>query len=227
MMKKKILIVEDEIIVAQDIKKQVENLGYETAKIAGSGDEAAFEAGKGDIDLILMDILIKGKIDGIQAALEIKKNYDIPVIFLTGHYDDNTLERAKLAEPAGYIVKPAQPRDLQIMIEIALYKHQADMLVKYEREWLYTVIDSINEYLIAVDINDKIKFINKPAASLCGYKQEELAGRNLGDVLIMKNGTSMEEAELIKKNGEKEKASYIIRDTLDKKGERFRIIIII
>ncbi len=228
MLKRRILIVEDEIMIAREIEKLLGNLGYETAEIAGSGVEALEEVKKGNIDLILMDIVIKGEQDGIQTAQIIRKDFDIPVIFLTAYFDDNTRERAKLAEPFGYIIKPVQKRELQIAIEMAFYKHQADTLVIKEREWLYTVIDSIKDGLIAVDTGDKIKFINTQAASLCGYSPEEAAGKEVGDILKMKisdSSDSIGKASLIQKNGEKKSISYFLKDTFDKKGERIGSVI--
>ncbi len=179
MLKRRILIVEDEIMIAREIEKLLENLGYETAEIAGSGEEAVKEVKKGNIDLILMDIVIKGEHDGIQTAQIIQKEFDIPIIFLTAYFDDNTRERARLTEPFGYIIKPVQQMELKIAIEMAFYKHEADIFVKKEKEWLYTVIDSIKDGLIAVDTDDKIKFINMQAASLSGYNPEETVGKIL------------------------------------------------
>ncbi len=225
MLKRKILIVEDEIMIAREIERLLENLGYETAEIAGSGEEVIEEVKKGDVDLILMDIVIKGEQDGIQTAQTIQEQFDIPVIFLTAYFDDNTRERAKLTEPFGYIIKPVQKKELQIAIEMAFYKHQANALIKKEKEWLHTIIDSIKDGLIAVDTDDKIKFINIQAASLCGYSPEEAAGKELGDILKMKISDSSNEASLIHKNGEKKSISYFLKDTFDKKGERIGAVI--
>jgi PAS domain S-box-containing protein len=225
MLKRKILIVEDEIIIAREIEKLLENLGYEAAEIAGSGEEAINEIKKENIDLILMDIVIKGEMDGIQTAQALQEDYDIPVIFLSAYFDDNTRERAKLIEPFGYLIKPVQQRELQITIELAFYKHQAVTLVKNEREWLYTVIDNVKDGLIAIDTEDKIKFINMQAVSLSGYSPEEAAGKELGDILKMKLSKSENEASLIHKNGKKKRIIYFLKDTFDKKGDRLGSVI--
>ncbi len=122
----KILIVEDEGIVILHIRKALENLGYIVAGIANYGDDAIIKATEIRPDLVLMDIVLKGAIDGIEAADKIRAILNIPVIYLTAHADEGTLQRAKVTEPFGYIVKPFRERDLQIAIEFALYKSRME-----------------------------------------------------------------------------------------------------
>ena len=126
MVLKKILVVEDEGIVVLHIKKTLERLGYEVTGIAATGEDAIIKAMEDRPDLVLMDIVLKGAVDGIDAAEKIRAIFSIPVIYLTAHADEMTLERAKLTEPAGYIVKPFRKRDLFIAIEFALYKSRAE-----------------------------------------------------------------------------------------------------
>ncbi|MGB9978248.1 diguanylate cyclase domain-containing protein [Methanobacterium sp.] len=128
---KKILVVEDEAIVAQDIKSKLEDLNYIVPKIVYNGKDAIKSVSKLDIDLILMDIMLQGDMDGIEAAEEIKKYFDIPIIYISAHSDKNTLKRAKLTEPFGYLIKPFDENELQISIEIALYKHKMDSKIRY------------------------------------------------------------------------------------------------
>ena len=122
----KILIVEDEEIVVLDIRSALERLGYAVADTANSADGAIDKAMKMRPDLVLMDIVLKGESDGIDAAEKIMALFNIPVIYLTAHADEGTLERAKVTGPFGYIVKPFRERDLQIGIEFALYKSSAE-----------------------------------------------------------------------------------------------------
>ena len=122
----KILIVEDEGIVILHIKKTLEKLGYCVAGIASSGEDAIKKAMELRPDLVLMDIMLKGALDGIDAADKIRSLFDIPVIYLTAHADENTLQRAKVTGPFGYIVKPFRERDLNIAIEFALYRYKMD-----------------------------------------------------------------------------------------------------
>jgi len=124
--KEKILIVEDEGIVILHIRKALENLGYVVAGIASHGDDAIVKATEIRPDLVLMDIVLKGAVDGIDAAGKIQAILNIPVIYLTAHADENTLQRAKVTEAFGYIVKPFRERDLQIAIEFALYKSRME-----------------------------------------------------------------------------------------------------
>ena len=126
MQKANILIVEDERIVAMDIHDSLVALGYTIAGQADQGEDAVRKAGVLHPDLILMDIVLKGKMDGILAAEQIQKEFNIPVIFLTAFSDEVTLDRARLTEPYGYIVKPIEKRELVSNIEIAMYKHQAE-----------------------------------------------------------------------------------------------------
>ncbi len=125
-MKKRILIVEDEIITAKDMRVKLESLGYEVPLYVRSGEEAIKAAETLVLDLILMDIVIKGDIDGIEAAKEINNRFEIPVVYITANADDATIRRAKVSEPYGYLVKPFNKRELHSIVEIALYKHESD-----------------------------------------------------------------------------------------------------
>ncbi|WMW26366.1 response regulator [Methanolobus sediminis] len=118
----KILVVEDESIIALNIKKKLKSFGYTVPAMATTGEEAIKMAEITFPDLILMDVRLKGDMDGIQTAEEIRKKFDIPIIFLTAYSDDKVLERAKKTEPYGYIVKPFKANDLKSNIEIALYR---------------------------------------------------------------------------------------------------------
>jgi signal transduction histidine kinase len=126
MPKAKLLVVEDEEIVAFDIESTLKSLGYTVLDVVASGEEAIASAAKMQPDLVLMDIMLKSSMDGIQTANEIRKNLNIPVLYLTAYADVNTLERAKITEPFGYIIKPFEERTLSTIIEIALSRHQAE-----------------------------------------------------------------------------------------------------
>jgi CheY-like chemotaxis protein len=120
----KILVVEDENIVALEIKKRLQKLGYIVPGVASTGEDAISKVEGILPDLVLMDIMLKGEIDGIHAAGEIRRRFNIPVVYLTAYSDEETLQRAKLTEPYGYILKPFEEDDLRTTIEIALYRHQ-------------------------------------------------------------------------------------------------------
>ncbi|WP_342303759.1 response regulator [Methanolobus sp. ZRKC5] len=122
----KILVVEDENVVALELKKRLKKLGYQVSSVASSGKEAINKVEGFLPNLVIMDIRLKGDMDGIQAAQIIKEKFNIPVIYLTAHSDDETLKRAKQTEPYGYILKPFEEDDLRTAIEIALYKYQVE-----------------------------------------------------------------------------------------------------
>lgn len=119
-----ILVVEDQIIVSKDIQLRLQGMGYSVVGSAVSGEEAIQRSHEARPDLVLMDVILKGHVDGIQAAQTIQEQLGIPVIYLTAHSDDSTLDRAKLTEPGGYILKPFEDRALRAAIKLALFRHQ-------------------------------------------------------------------------------------------------------
>jgi len=135
-MKNQILIVEDERIVAEDIKMSLQRLGYAVSGTAISGEEAVKKAGEMQPDLVLMDIVLEGEMDGIEAASAISSRFDIPVVYLTAYADKKMLERAKVTEPFGYILKPFEDRELRSILEIALYKHRMERKLKETQQEL-------------------------------------------------------------------------------------------
>jgi len=121
---KKIMVVEDEGIVALDIQSKLENKGYEVPAVVGTGEEALQKTEETRPDLVLMDIQLEGQMDGVEAADQIRERFDIPVVYLTAYSDDSTLQRAKISEPFAYLLKPFEEKKLHTTIEIVLYKHQ-------------------------------------------------------------------------------------------------------
>jgi PAS domain S-box-containing protein len=192
----KILVVEDEAIVAHDLKNSVESLGYEVPAIVASGEEAVQKALELSPDLVLMDIMLNGEMDGIEAAGRIRQKIDLPVIYLTAYADEDTLGRAKATTPFGYIIKPFDERGLQVGIEVALYKHKMDMELKRSKEWLATVLQSIGDAVIATDHDGRVTFMNPVAEDLTGWRREEAAGQDLSKVFNIIN----EETRAIVKN---------------------------
>ncbi len=130
----KIMLVEDEVIVAADVKHRLESMGYEVLGIVDKGEDAIEKAGETKPNLVLMDIVLKGEMDGIEAAQQIRELYDIPIIYLTAYSDKKTLERAKITEPFGYVLKPFEDREIQSAIEMAIYKHAMEQKLKESEE---------------------------------------------------------------------------------------------
>jgi len=179
---KQILVVEDEVITAMYIQKQLKNLGYDVPVTVPSGEEAVKKVKENNPDLVLMDINLKGEMDGIEATSKIHSFSDIPVIFLTAYADDKTLERAKITEPYAYMIKPCKDRELQINLEIAFYKHEMEKKLREKNQWLSAVIESIGDAVIATDPEGTIRLMNPIAEALTGWKQNEALGKHLANV---------------------------------------------
>ncbi len=135
-----ILVVEDESIVAKDIQNSLRKLGYNVPVAVSSGEEAIVAADENKPDLVLMDIMLKGELSGIEAADQIRQRFDIPVIYLTAYADESTLAKAKITEPYGYIIKPFKEIDLHTSIEMALYKHSKEKEVRKERDLFSSIV---------------------------------------------------------------------------------------
>jgi len=177
-----ILIVEDNNIVAIELRDRLQGLGYTIAALTSSGEEAIEKAAERRPDLVLMDIRLKGDLNGMEAAEEIRARFDIPVVYLTACTDENTLQRAKITEPYGYILKPFEERGLHSTIEIALYKHKIERKLKESERWLATTLKSIGDAVIATDTKGYVRFMNPVAEALTGWKQEDALGKDFAEV---------------------------------------------
>ena len=149
MSKARIMIVEDAGVVALSLQYRLKRFGYEIPVIVSSGEEALNEIIQNDLDLVLMDIRLEGEMDGIETAQQIKEKYQIPIIYLTAHSDEKTLNRAKITEPYGYILKPYEDRELYSTIEMALYKNRMEKKLRESEQWLSTTLNSIGDGVIA------------------------------------------------------------------------------
>ena len=177
-----VLVVEDEMIVSLELQDRLKSLGYNVCGDASSGEDALLRIEKFRPDVVLMDIMLKGPIDGVMAAEKIKLKYTIPVIFLTAYSDNATLERAKITEPYGYLLKPFDERMLSTTIEMALLRHKLEIKLKSSESWLTTILKSIGDAVIATDANGVIKFMNPIAEKLTGWSEEEALNHTLNQV---------------------------------------------
>jgi len=189
------LIVEDEGIIAKDIQNTLNRSGYSVIGIASSGEEAIKKAMEIHPDLVLMDIVLEGAMDGVEAAGYIRDYFDIPVVYLTAYSDDTTLQRAKITEPFGYILKPFQEKELYTTIEMAIYKHTMQRKLKESEQWFATTLKSIGDAVIATDTGKLITFMNPVAEALTGWKQEEAIGKPLTDVFKIINEKTGKQAD--------------------------------
>jgi DNA-binding NtrC family response regulator len=181
--KKSILIVEDEGLVAKDVQNRLVSQGYGIAGWVISGESAIAEAERSSPDLVLMDIHLKGSVDGIKAAETIREQLDLPVVFVTSLADDDTLERAKVADPFGFILKPFSDRDLHSTIEIALYKHQLDRSLRDQQAFLNAVFGGVPCSIIVVGSDHRIRMVNREFVDAFDVTEDQSFGSRIGDVL--------------------------------------------
>lgn len=179
MSKPQIMVVEDEGIVALSLQTRLKSFGYEVPVVVASGEEAVRVVRIIQPDLILMDIRLDGVMDGVEAAARIRSYVDIPIIYLSANSDENTLQRAKMTEPYGYLLKPFEEQELHTTIETALYKHQMERKLRESQQWLATTLHSIGEGIIATDAQGCIKMMNPVAEALTGWPEAEALGQDL------------------------------------------------
>ncbi|MDZ8035310.1 EAL domain-containing protein [Nostoc sp. DedSLP04] len=177
-----ILVVEDEFIVAMDIQNRLRKFGYTVIGLADSGEEAIKKAADDSLDLVLMDIHLKGNMDGVEAAQIIHNIFNIPVIYLTANADESTLNRAKVTEPFGYILKPFKEKELKFTIEITLSKHRTEKKLKQNEQWLTTVLKSIGDAVITSDESGTVTFMNPIAEVLTGWNYSDAFGKEAAEV---------------------------------------------
>jgi hypothetical protein len=175
----RILIVEDEAIVAADIERQIVLLGYAVAGIAATGDDAIALAERARPQLVLMDIRLRGAMDGIDAAVVIRERFAIPSVFLTAYATDEVVERAKRAAPLGYLIKPFDEHSLRTTIEIALHKDRLDQQLRLQSAALNAAANGI----VITNRNGDIEWVNPAFAALTGYTAAEAIGRNPRDLV--------------------------------------------
>ena len=189
------MVVEDESIVAMELKDRLNVLGYESFGAFSSGEQALAKVGEILPDLILMDIMLKGKLDGIQTAQKIREKYNIPSVYLTAYSDNHTLQRAKITGPFGYLLKPFEERELHTTIEMALYKFKMDKKLVESEKWFSTTLKSIGDAIIATDAQGKIKLLNPLAEELTGWRQEQAIGKDSTEVFKIIDDFSREPSE--------------------------------
>lgn len=188
-----IVVVEDESIVAEHIRRSLQKLGYSVPSVANTGEKAIKCVEENCPDLVLMDIVLQGEMDGIETARQIRSRFNIPVVYLTAYSDEKILERAKITEPFGYVIKPFNERELRINIEIALYKHKMERELKESEQWLAATLKSLGEAVIATDKKGIIKIMNPFAEVLTGWKREEALGKPLAAIFnVISEGKDMQ-----------------------------------
>lgn len=188
-----ILVVEDENIVAKDIVNRLRTLGYDVVASVSSGEEAIRTTADKHPDMVLMDIMLKGEMDGIQAAHEILARFATPVVYLTAYADEKTLQRAKVTEAFGYLLKPFEERELHITIEMALYKHKMEQRLRESEEQYRLLTETSRDIILSVDLEGRVAFVNRAGQEILGYQEEEMRGRAITDFAAGQEIASLEE----------------------------------
>lgn len=181
--KKRIFVVEDEKIVAMDIKNRLRVLGYHISGSAVSGREAIEKVCTDRPDLVLMDIILKGSMDGIEAANTIMRACDTPFIFLTAFADNKTVERAKSAGPYGYLVKPFNDQELDIAIKIGIYRHTMDRQVKASEERYRIMFESTGNPTVIIEPDLTVSRVNGEFERVLGFGRVDIEGNDFGACL--------------------------------------------
>lgn len=170
----RILVAEDELLVAEIIREKLTGLGYEVPVVVASGEQVIEKAEEIRPDLVLMDIQLAGEMDGVEAAEQIRTALGIPVVYLTAYADEATLERAKVSGPFGYVLKPFGTADLHSTIQMALYKHEMESRLRESEERYRALFDQAEDALILENEREEILDANQAASRLFGYSHEEL-----------------------------------------------------
>ena len=191
----RILVVEDDRVVARDIQHQLTRIGHTVVGVTQSGEDAVRLALESHPDLVLMDIRLEGALDGVDAAQQIRDRCQVPVVYLTAYADDETLKRARVTEPFGYLLKPFEDSQLRTVIEMALYKHTAERKLRESERRYAVTLASIGDAVIATDGQARVTFLNPVAEALTGWPQAEAAGRPLAEVFHIVNEETRQPVE--------------------------------
>lgn len=191
MSKAGILIVEDSYVVALHLQKTLEKEGHVVIGIENSGEAALLKVEKQRPSIVLMDIMLSGKLDGIETARTLRSRYNLPVVYITALTDKETIQRAKITEPFGYLTKPFEDREVFTVIEMALYKHEIESRLKQSEEKFYSTVRSISDAVIIVDSNYHVTYLNPSAEVMTGCKAYE-ASQSVFDVCLLKDAITEE-----------------------------------
>ncbi|MBF0431785.1 MAG: response regulator [Fibrobacteria bacterium] len=222
MSKERILVVEDGSLVAMDMERQLQERGYQVINTVSNGKDAVHQALKHKPDLILMDIMLDGDMDGIQAADQILQQIDIPIIYLTAYADEQILKRAKATCPCGYLIKPYVEENLHATIQMTLSRYAREKSHQKKSKWLSEGLNTINDGVIMTDIKHCVTFMNKAAKIFTGFETDSITGKDVHDVLHIAGPNSPSEMDspsitAINSESESEIPSCALLNTNDNK----------
>jgi len=213
-------VVEDEKLVALAIEKSLLNMGYQVPATVASGEEAVQKAVELEPDLILMDIRLKGIIDGVEAADRIRNACAVPIVYLSAYSEEKTLARARLTQPFGYITKPFEERTLQTTVEMALYKAVLDAELARTKKQLETVLRCIGEGVVLLNATGGVEYMNPAARALLLGSEELSHGMEFSRIFKAFDAASLEEARLpleaVARTGKSEEVTQLLLVTRSK-----------
>jgi PAS domain S-box-containing protein len=228
----RILIVEDDAIVARDLKASLTKMGYFVTDIASSGEDALDMAALSRPDLVLMDIMFGGDLDGIETAQRLRDRFDIPVIYLTAYGDEATFARAKQTLPLAYVLKPFDAKELYLTIETSLERRRLENELEASEERWTALLGAVHDGVIVTDAEGAVTSVNRLVEALTGYKSAELKGtdwtdllapveppRRLREIRAQSDGTGEKAAELRAKNKTTRFVKYDSAPIIDRKGK--------
>jgi len=181
--KHSVVIVEDEGLIAADLRSRLEKVGYHVPAIAGTAGAALDAIREKSPDLVLMDIRLQGNVDGIQVAEKVRQDFDIPVVYLTAYEDRKTLERASLTQAFGYIKKPVDSASLQGSIEMAISKHRHERYLREQRDWFSASFAALPDVVMVADAYGRICYVNPVAEKVLGCNVSDALGKPLTELL--------------------------------------------
>jgi len=233
MPKARILIVEDENLVARDLHNMIRALGYGVTDVVQTGEAVLQSVGRAKPDLALMDIVLKGNTDGITVASALWEKHGIPVVYITSFADDLTFERAKLTEPFGYLIKPFEERELELTIETALYKARMQLLLKEKEQWLSTILKSIGDGIIVLNTQGRVAFINSIAQKITGWSEEEALGQPFSSIFRLQENSlhlnktfHSQEAVLVSRAGQEIPIEQALAELPEDRGQKTGQVIV-
>jgi PAS domain S-box-containing protein len=192
----RIMIVEDEHLVAMEIEEQLKSMGYIVPYKAATGEDAVENVPLHAPDLVLMDINLPGEMDGIKAAIAIREMLNIPIIFLSGYSDKEKVQRAKYAECFGYILKPFDEKHLYTTIETALQKAKSEVKLKRSEKWYNSLINNIQEAILVTDIKGRCIYLNRFAERLFKSSLEDAVGKNIYSIVKLINKETLQPLDI-------------------------------
>jgi two-component system cell cycle sensor histidine kinase/response regulator CckA len=231
----RVMVVEDEGIVSEHLRETLERLGYEVPEVVPSGEEALRLVAEIAPDLVLMDIRLRGPLDGIDTAARLRARADVPVVFATARADDASLGRAIATRPHGYLLKPFDARQLRAAIEVALHNHGAERAFRVRERHFDTALQSIDDGIVATDAEGRVLMMNRAAEKLTGWRAEDALGRDAWLVLRLVDGPGAggvsarhhEAMVLVARNGEERLVEEVASPVVDERGRALGAVLVL